>query len=451
MKLKITVQNVQQMQPALPVSCTFSQRGGIIGSDGEITWQVQDLSRSIPENAARIVVIDGHFTIESFEQAKIYINGATAPLVTGRVVILSDKDQLQIGELKCLIEVASQDQESRQAVESMSSFVIQNSDAGEALSIDGKLESASTVDETLKQERIPDPLDALDSKGETLRVVDPVAVLDERHNRAEAVVREDKSFQAESTRPDGANTARASVMLRKVKQDRYGFEEEVGSGDNFERQRAEIDVDNAVDHVALRPLTRALGLPLGDMSTDQAAHMLADIGGALRAAVGGVNAIYRSRAARNSRFPLTTLHFHAIEDNPLRFSQNTDEALHAMFAKRGAVHLSAPAAMQEAVRHFNVHQSASEQATNKALDAVLSALMPAILERRFRAYSPDGGPKEGENKDAWCWDMYKAYFSELKSQRQQGLQMLFWEVFQHEYQRILREHELNEGGDDLHE
>lgn len=446
MKLTLRVENVNEVVPALPLHCVFSQRGGIIGSDDEATWKIQDEEGSIPEAVARIVVVDQHFTIEALNGSKIFVNGSTSSIASGRPVILADKDTIGMGLLNCRVETGASATTPDQQVTSMSKFAMDNSETNDTLVIDGEYEEADVVKERRTGASKIDPIVALAAQQEQTGSVDPLEALD-MHKKSSDMTNELTQSEARSTEFDSDRSTDASLKLKRVKKDQYGFEEMQDDWDDTSKtinrsQGASLDLDHPVDHVALRPLTRSLGLPLGNISAEQASDVLADIGGALRAAVGGMTEIYRSRDGLSNRFPLTTLHMHALEDNPLRFSEDTDEALHAMFAKRGAVHLSAPAAMQEAVDHFALHQTATEQAIDKALDAVLMALAPKALEKRFRSYAPGERPEGGEEQDAWYWGMYKAYFNELKSQRQRGLQMLFWEVFQHEYQGIMRNHEL---------
>lgn len=445
MKLTLRVQNVEMVTPAMRVHSTFSQRGGLIGSNSNADWHIQDIDGLIDETAARVVLDNKHFTLEPLGSAKIYVNGARAPIAHGRPIILSNKDRLKIGLLDCLVEAGERGATDGQDVGSMASFAMKNSKEGDALFIDGDYKEATTASLQQSKSTVMDPLDAIDGTTKSIQVLDPLEALN--MNKSDAIVAsaEDAKIVTDTIHDD-TNSPYAAMALRRARKDRFGFEDldhdaARADGEAF-ADPAAIDLNHPVDHVALRPLSRALGVPLGDMSSEQAARMLAEMGGTLRAAVDGVNKVYKARESASSRFPLTTLHMHAVEDNPLRFADDPDEALHAMFTKRGAVHLSPEAAMTEAMDHFALHQTATERAIDKALDTVLAALSPRALERRFRSYAPSETPSGEADRDAWCWEMYQAYFSELKSQRQRGLQMLFWEVFRHEYQSILREDEL---------
>jgi type VI secretion system protein ImpI len=83
---------------------------------------------------------------------------------------------------------------------------------------------------------------------------------------------------------------------------------------------------------------------------------------------------------------------------------------------------------------------ASEKATDAALDAVLRALAPLALARRFLKYKGHA-PRTGD-LDAWHWRMYQHYYGELSSDRQGGLSRMFREVFRQVYDREMRAHAL---------
>ena len=76
------------------------------------------------------------------------------------------------------------------------------------------------------------------------------------------------------------------------------------------------------------------------------------------------------------------------------------------------------------------------EAINAALGAVLAALAPDQLSRRFARYKGHA-PRVGD-QDAWHWQMYRHYYEEMKSDRQRGLTRMFWEIFRQVYDREMR-------------
>lgn len=435
MKASFRVENVHSAEPALKLGCVFSQRGGHIGSAADATWRIQDIAGQIPATAARVAVVDGRFTLEALGAAQIRLNGAGAGIALGRPVVLSDKDEIALGELRITVRLS----EALTGTEGrgLNGLVETRDEGPEALVIDGEFAEARTHDPAAARV-VDDPLSALDraapNPGLRPGLADPLRAFEalEASEGRPALANPHATLQS-----DSRSEVNSAVTVPRTSRDRFGFET-TDAGDDFDSE--------LVDHVALRPLARALGLPVRDVDSLESGLMLSEIGATLRAAVEGLNRIYAARGAgQASRFPLATMHMHVIEDNPLRFSRTGQEAMEALFSHRGTVHLSAPAALAESLDHLAQHHDASEAAVDRALEAVFTALKPAALERRFAAYARDAGPAPGPERDAWCWQMYKAYFAELASQRQKGLQMLFWEVFAYEYQALMRAHAFGEG------
>lgn len=450
MKATFRVQNVEALQPGLPLEAVFSQRGGFIGSGMDTTWQVQDVDGAIPETAARIVAQGQQFTIEALNGTDLRINDARSTIPPRRAVILSDKDRIRIGALDLVLSLPSSFASEIGGEAGSVSKIIGGKDVEDALVISGEVGSTGAVEEDSPGAGAVDPMDAL-AKGAASRPSDPMAAFDAAA-RARAPENTDDVFEEihkpalpEKDDPmgDQSDWHFSAMPAQPVQRDRFGFEEEGGAiaGTPPAPDAATLELGGPVDHVALRPLARALGIQLGDLSTDEANRVLADIGGALRNALEGLNRIYRSRDGGHGHFQLSKMHLHALEDNPIQFSNGVDEALHAFFSKRGPVHLSAPSAFQETLEHMLAHQASSEHAIDEALDTVMTALSPAALQKRFRSYESEPAAANRDEMDAWCWRMYRAYFNELLSERQRGLQMLFWEVFAQEYQLDMRRRE----------
>jgi type VI secretion system protein ImpI len=204
---------------------------------------------------------------------------------------------------------------------------------------------------------------------------------------------------------------------------------------------ATLSNEQLVDHVVLRPLCAALGLPIQDMTVPQANQLAREIGEALKSAVAGIMDAHKRELS--SRSHLAETHLHAIEDNPLRLDQSADDAIRDLFMAQSPVHLSASAAIGESLTMLRLHQEASEAASEAALEAVLKALAPLALAKRFMKYKGHA-PRSGD-LDAWHWNMYQHYYAELKSEHQGGLSRMFWEVYAQVYDREMRHRTLQAG------
>lgn len=447
MKVRFQVRNAGEIEPARALHAVFSQRGGFIGSSSDATWCIQDLNGTIPEHAARILERDGHFTIEAISGAAIRINGAGSAIPENREVILSDKDLMRIGGLDISVALGDHIEDGTVTRQSSLDQMVGGEDGDAETSIvTGSYKGTGRTDDVIDAVAA-DPLEIMNRTARRGRSVDPLDVLGEKKQLDEAsgkkalpdplMATQDASSVVQTA--DESDMHYASMPVQAIRKDAYGFDQIEGVA---ARMTPSTDPLNEVDHVALRPLARKLGLQFGDLSPSDAERAMSDIGGSLRAVLAGLNRIYRDLGTKSGNFPLATMHLHALEDNPIRFSTDVDAVLHAFFSKRGPVHLSAPSAIEESLDHLYEHQGATEAAIDEALDSVLAALAPRALERRFEAYDPDFSPVDDEAREAWCWRMYKAYYAEMRSERQRGLQMLFWEVFGQEYQTAMRRAEM---------
>lgn len=463
MKLLLTIENIQDATGSIQATRTFTARGGLIGSGDGADWKVQDLGRTIPETALQVSVTDGAFTIAPSGDADVFVNDARAAIGRNDRVRLRNRDSILVGGLKFIVNLPNE------ALESFREDGFTSLD----MLIDGKAEeddsllaapdarkggSFSVFEREQQAEDVPDPLAGVSRAAPSFRDVDPVAGLggfedpDEDGvplREGQSIMRELEMTQhqpLESAQPDYTAQTSASVQLHAL----ATAPSRTGTRPMYTTKAYDFEDDEtpeggSVDHVALRPLAHALGLPIGEISQEDAHRILGEIGAALRAVAEEINGLYADRQGRAHRFPLATMHMHAIEDNPLRFKTSADAALRALLLDHGPVYLNAPAAFRETLQHLNHHQDATEQAVDQGLDALMKALSPEALERRFRNYARR--TPTPEERDAWCWRMYRHYFDELRSKNQRGLQLLFREVFGHEYQNTMRRMEWDRAED----
>ncbi|EFD4918152.1 type VI secretion system baseplate subunit TssG [Escherichia coli] len=186
-------------------------------------------------------------------------------------------------------------------------------------------------------------------------------------------------------------------------------------------------------HLAVTPLLRGLGGSLTVSNSDDADDFLEEAGRTLQAAIKGLLDLQQQR---NS---LSDKHLRPLEDNPLRLNMDYATALDVMFAEgKSPVHLAAPAAVSESLRNVRHHEEANRAAIVESLRVLLDAFSPKNLLRRFVQYRRSHELRQPLD-DAGAWQMYSHYYEELASDRQQGFEMLFNEVYAQVYDRVLRE------------
>lgn len=442
MKASFLIENIQLAEPALKPNCVFSSLGGYIGSAIDATWRIQDLSGQIPNVAARISFIDQRFTLEVFGTAAVRLNGAASSIPAGRPVVLNDNDHLVIGDLNIAVRIS--EELSVPQTHGLSGLVQPSNMADNTLLIDGDFaESISGRDPD--KPIIDDPLAALDKAvagSGHIELVDRGREFDElqaaggqlntKFSRAEGTHQSDARIEVNSAM--SFQKAPSFLFDSDSRVEDVDAVSDASNSDGFKSKLSSSGLRG--EATSLAPLATALGVSQSYL--DRNDRILADIGTALRVAIEGLNELYRARSSKTSRIPFTAHNAHLAEDNPLRFAESAQEALNAFLIERQALHLSAPAAMAEGFNSLLQHQDATETAIDHALAAVFAALKPEALEQRFANYAQSVAPPNGQEREAWCWRIYKVFLTELASPRQDGLQKLFWETFAYEYLAAMR-------------
>ncbi|AZD86910.1 Uncharacterized protein ImpI/VasC [Pseudomonas chlororaphis subsp. aureofaciens] len=183
------------------------------------------------------------------------------------------------------------------------------------------------------------------------------------------------------------------------------------------------------------PLVEGLGAPVGALDAHAAHTLLFEAGTTLAALIRGLGAL--NQAPSGQRLALAKRTLQPIEDNPLRLNQSYAETVRALFSSdRSMVHLSATAAVEESLDQIRQQHNAMLKAVAAGLGALLQAFSPDQLERRFARYR--SGQQDQALPGDRAWQMYRHYYEELSSSRQQGFDKLFWEVFEQAYDQALR-------------
>ncbi|UXN05038.1 MULTISPECIES: type VI secretion system-associated FHA domain protein TagH [unclassified Bartonella] len=496
MHLRLVINNTDDLSGGYSAIRDFNESGGIIGAADIADWQIVDRDGSIAPNHACIHYIDHQFCLESLVVDGLSINGAKAHLPVGEQIQITDGDTIKIGKFSvtAFVEMTLNEADrletrgERWAKRFVSVGTLVDQQEDEDITAQNFFESKAMnnggsikMRETVKRAQDVDPINLIEESvdSRSTHEMDPVKLFDK-------VEKADKNYMASKIGdlidvqpedagfaeiPDDLQPGSAYMNMPKVRGEKMSgqtssktqndddldsyLEKLAGAavtnaenhhniGDVFTRDRylADVSVENGteelVDHVLLRPLCAALGLPIQKMSVPQANRLMGDVGEALKAAISGLMESYQRELSDKSH--LAETHLHAIEDNPLRLKKSVEEVIQDLLLVRSPVHLSARAAIEESLQLIQYHQKANEKAVEEALDMVLRSLGPVALAKRFKKYKGHA-PRAGD-LDAWHWEMYQHYYKEMRSEQQGGLSRMFWEVYSQVYDRQMREQTL---------
>ena len=157
----------------------------------------------------------------------------------------------------------------------------------------------------------------------------------------------------------------------------------------------------------------------------------------VRLAVQGLVAVLKSRAEVKNSFRLPMTNIKPVENNPLKFSSNADDALHSLFEKRNAGYLGPLEAIQEGFDDVTFHQTAVLAGIRAGFSAMLARLHPDKLEELYERKLKRSALLGIGNK-AKYWELYRAQFEEIDRDREAHFQLLFGEDFAIAYNEHLQ-------------
>ncbi|BDU39419.1 type VI secretion system-associated FHA domain protein TagH [Vibrio nigripulchritudo] len=505
-RLNLMVSNTKELEPGLTPSCEFTEEGGVIGSSPSSHWILQDQRREVQGSHCEVLVYDNHFCVRDLSghtyvngatmpvgkgkmaqittkdtlKVGVYelmvVSGTSraamnshnqsldqlftedAALVKGdpeseRLVALRDDveyvdplDVLEGGESAQEHKQLYAEEEEKLSPEQIEANHLLADEELESrekptLQADSEYEISSAI--KLKKRSRFNPFSFFSKSEPDAPVSEPemATEISEAQTHSQPV---ENSQQA--NQPIESYVAENAGAQNEFRTEGYMMddktldllEEEIAQNEQF---KAEMPLGDDNNHLLSGPLFRGLGVSVAPSHQSGDVQMTSEeIGAALQAAVKGLLDLHQH--VDDSRYGVINKNLQPIEDNPLRLGMSYEDTVKTLFnTNPGAVHLSAPSAISESLKNLKDHNDVVQMATTLALGQIVRAFSPEVLMRRFQNYRRSYQTPE-QNSDAWAWEMYQSYYKELTSDRQQGFEKLFWEVFDQAYDRLLREKQM---------
>ena len=204
----------------------------------------------------------------------------------------------------------------------------------------------------------------------------------------------------------------------------------VQTSPNTTGSAASIGADN---HGSIAALLQGAGLR-PEMITDETYAMLGQI---LKVVIEGTVDILSARAQIKDQFRVPATMLKPIENNPLKFSINAQDALQNLFEKNNPGFQSPVDAFHESYEDIKAHQLAMIAGMRAAYKAMLEYFNPKDLEAEFdRALKRRvlGGVL---NKTKY-WDLYEDLYKSLSKDPDSSFHKLFGDEFARAYEEQMR-------------
>lgn len=197
-------------------------------------------------------------------------------------------------------------------------------------------------------------------------------------------------------------------------------------------QRGEVATSTAVD----TSLMEAMGLPYKNLSDEEILKTNRLAGDVMREMVKGLMQVLGSRGSVKNEFRMHVTTIQPVENNPLKFSANVDDALENMFVKQGNAYKKPVEAVQEGFDSIAEHQVAILAGIKMAFKGVIERFDPALLEERFAHQNK--GSFMPVNQKAKNWEYFTDYYNEMAKDLDNSFQYLFGDDFVKAYEDQLQ-------------
>jgi type VI secretion system protein ImpI len=160
-------------------------------------------------------------------------------------------------------------------------------------------------------------------------------------------------------------------------------------------------------------------------------------GSILKVVVDGLRDVLRAREELKEQFRLRITSVAARENNPIKFSANTEDALHNLLVRHNPAYLEPVAAFESAFDDLRIHQMAMLAGLRAGYQAMVTAFDPDTLEEKFERYVRRGGILGASAKPRY-WDLYREVFEETTGDPDDSFRTLFGTAFSKAYEEQTR-------------
>ena len=443
MTLTLRITSYRGAAPAGSPSVSFEAQGGTLGRAPDNDWVLPDPERFVSSRHAAIGYRDGRYYVTDLSLNGLLVNGHK--LGQGNSTVLSDGDVLGVGEYEVRCSLTAQAAPAGSPTEPEPRAFLPEG----ALGLEPVLpESGHPAGRTAP--RLPDDL------------IGPLG----REPLTETYPGIPGELPPQPTGPpmrdDGARIHEPFLAPQATPEIPENWWAEPGAGAPTAKpgpppsvlpspEEAVLPAESAAPaaprptpagtgdaEVALGAFLQGAGLPPGAVEGLSPAQVLELAGQLLRHVVGGLRELLAARSSikQEARLEMTTLR--ATENNPLKFTVSTEEALrHLLRAHPEPGFLAPLQAIDEVMQDLKAHQVATLAGLEATLKGMFQRFDPARLERELTDRSLVGTLLPGHRK-ARYWDLFAADFRRIAQEAEEDVQALFGREFARAYEEQVR-------------
>ena len=450
MGLTLTIENETSLPDGGPLSVTVTGKRGLdIGRDAHLDWTLPDPTRFISSKHCEVRYRDGGYWLHDVSTNGTFLNGSDGRLKAPHR--LRHGDRLTIGQYIVAVALDGEDAESRAAAAPAARPAayqdLWNSTEDAAPPVDRKLLKPASANVPVRPDFLDWAVDVPDTEyGEPGRA--PAAP----PKQADDDLGWASGAPARPPEPDPAPavpTPRRPVWLTNEPSGPWGVavpspepsEESVpaytpaplAAQPPAPQPAPAAPVAPALPDDFMRLLARGANVPEQTFAQDPQ-QLAEQLGILLRLVTENLRQLLNARlqAKRLARVSNQTT-IEALNNNPLKFSPSTEDALRIMFGPTTASYLNAQQAIEEGFGDLKEHQVRTYAAMQQALEMIVADLDPQAIENATEADRGLSG-MIGSRK-ARLWDAYVARWQAKTRGQDGGLVDVFMQYFAECYDR----------------
>lgn len=472
-------------------SYTFPDSGGTLGRGADNFWVLDDPSKYMSSVHAKIACIADQYFLTDLSTNGTFVNSASEPVGNGNQVLLNDGDRFVISDYEFIANISNELDSSRRFQENINTDPF--SDLHSPLAIDDDFISqvASGNDPFASGIGSTDSMSAFDSKQ-----LDPIALLDHVNSPSTDPFAKPSSSYVSATQDsfvqdcaiDNCNLVNDAIDWPVANQetglipdnwDDWEESEAIGAVNipriqptplplsNFEaplstrsedewaalKQKnkqlldeiselkqqlmlsenklsaARVNSDNAME---LNTVVNAMGLSKWNLDNKKVAEINETVGLLMRETMQGMMQVLKFRKKIKEEFRINVTTIQSIENNPLKFSANIEDAMENMFIKENNAYKAPVDAVREGFQGIAEHQVAVVAGMQAAFRGMIERFNPTNLESRFEKYKGLSLLSLGNKSKRW--NAYKEYHQGLVDNLDDSFQHLFGYDFVQAYE-----------------
>ncbi|MGE8499916.1 MAG: type VI secretion system-associated FHA domain protein TagH [Pseudomonas sp.] len=387
MELVFDVVSAQQFVPGLLTTKTFKQAGGVIGRAEECDWVIPDRKRVLSSRHAEVSYRDGAFYLTDTSSNGVQLKDTGASLRKG------EAQRIEHGSVYCLGD-----------------FEIRARLIRDPAIFEGDIGLAQPAGSIIPDDAFLDldPMAALDQQERVYAEVDDLT----------AIIRPQTSHAQQR---DYAQIDEENLLVPEL----------VMPTPPPEPKRA--PEPERLPPTFWEKFGEALGVPLDDLDNEAREALALHAAKLLKQSVGNLQQALRTRSELKNEMRLALTTVQSAGNNPLKYTSDSGEALHALLRGGKAGQLSAEQSISRSFRDLQAHQVALLAASRAAAKGMFDQLSPEQLVVRFER----DGRKPLLSTAGSRWRAYRRLHTALEQNDEWG-DRLFARDFARTYEEQVR-------------